>query len=90
MEKRLTVVETTVQEHGRRITDHDGKLQGILEWKAAIEESTEVNRKMVEVGENILLALQWVGIAAKWIIAVGGAIGAVWIAFKALVHLGAR
>jgi len=89
-EHRFTLIETTQADHGRRITDHDGKLQALLNWKDAIEESTEVNRKMVEVGENLLLALSWVGIAAKWIVAVGAALGAVWMAFKAMVHLGAK
>ena len=84
-EKRLMIVESTLEHHDRRITDHDGKLQAILEWKSVIEESTEVNRKMVEVGENLLLMLGWVGIVAKWIAVVSAAFAVFFGAFKWLV-----
>ncbi len=85
MEKRVLVLEKTVENYGRRLTDHEDKIQLVLDWKNSIQESTEVNRRMVEVGEGILAALSWVGIGARWIMSIGGALTAVWLFVK---HLG--
>ena len=89
MEKRVKALEITTEQYGRRINDHDDKLRNILDWKSAIEESTEVNRQMVEVGQDILKALRWVGVLArwmakvsKWVITIGGAFAVVYSTFK--------
>lgn len=62
----------------------------MLEWKASIEESTEVNREMVEVGKALLTALRWVAVGAKWIATIGAGAGALWYGFKHLVILAGR
>jgi len=90
MERRIMKLELGFNDHDRRLNDHNDKLIAILDWKAAIEESTEVNRKMVEVGENILLALSWVSVGAKWITAVGSACAILWVTIKAFLALGGR
>lgn len=88
-ERRITTIETTVTDHGRRITDHDGKLETVMAWKATIEESTRVNKKnteallqMAEVGENILVALHWVALAAKWVTTIAAAFGVFFVVFR--------
>lgn len=94
-ERRIAIIETTITEHSRRITDHDGKLETIMTWKIALDESTRVNKKnteallkMADVGENLLIALGWLGTASKWIVRVGLALGMMWAAFKLIVTLG--
>jgi len=94
MEKRLKVVEDKLANFGRRHDDceQDRKVMSatlaeIVSWKKAIQESTEVNREMVEVAQSILKCLRWVGIAAKWITAVSAAAGAFIIALKILLGL---
>jgi len=95
MEKRLRSVEETLTNYGRRHDDCEkdrkqltAMIHEIIAWKETVQEATEVNRKMVEVGENILLALSWVGTAAKWIIAIGGAVAVVYAAIKGMMTLG--
>jgi hypothetical protein len=96
-EIRIKKIEMQASDHKRRLDDHDGlhanhttSIKAMLDWKASIEESTEVNKRMVEVGENILVALSWVGMAAKWIAAVGAACAAIWMGIKSIMHMGAR
>lgn len=84
MEKRVVLLEKTVETYGRRLTDHEDKIQLVLDWKNSIQESTEVNRRMVEVGEGILAALSWVGSGARWIVSIGAALGAIWVFIKTL------
>jgi hypothetical protein len=84
-EARLKNLEVTTEAHGRRITDHDGKLQAIIDWKSSIEESTEVNRRMIEVGEALIEVLGWAGKAAKWTLQIVAFLGACWYGFKHLV-----
>lgn len=62
----------------------------MIEWKASIEESTEVNKEMVEVGRALLKALGWVAVGAKWIAYMSAGIGAVWYGFKHLVIMAGR
>lgn len=97
MEKRLKVIEETIINFGRRHDDCEREraamnltLKEVISWKETIQESTEVNRRMVEVGEGILIALSWVGIAARWITAVGAAFAAMWVIVKGLVSLGLK
>lgn len=89
MENRMRGAENTLVLHGRRHDDHDNnistitrRIEEISAWRDSIKESTEVNRKMVEVGENLLQALSWIGTASKWVIAVGGALVAVLAGIK--------
>lgn len=84
-EVRLKNLEAVTENHGRRITDHDTKLQSIIDWKASIEESTEVNRRMVEVGEALIEALGWAAKASKWTLQMAAFFGACWYGFKHLV-----
>lgn len=95
MERRLKNVETILANYGRRHDDCEKEratlrttVQEILTWKATIQESTEVNREMIEVARSILKALSWVGTAAKWVTRVGVALGMLWGAFKLVVTLG--
>lgn len=87
-EARLRLLEAGQEEHNRRLTDHDGKLKAVLDWKEAVEESTRVNQRMVEVGEAILDALDVVGKIAAWVVKVGAMFATLWAAFKGIVYLG--
>ncbi len=87
MEKRFVGLERDVINLGRRISDNENSINAVLAWKASIEESTEVNKEMVEVGKAILKALGWVNAAARWIIAIGGAVAVVWTAVKAVAAI---
>lgn len=82
MNPRLDKIETTIAEHNRRITDTEGHVQNLHSWRDSIAEATEVNKRMVEVGEAIIEALGWVGKAAKWIVQIGAAIGALYAGIK--------
>lgn len=82
MNPRLDKLEEVVVEHTRRITDTERSIDGLHAWRDTIAESTEVNKRMVEVGEAIIEALGWLGKAAKWIVQMGAAIGALYAAIK--------
>jgi len=51
-------------------------------WRRSIEESTEVQRELVQVGQNILKAMGWIGSAAKWIVVIAAAVKLTWMAVK--------
>lgn len=79
---RIDKLEVTVAEHNRRITDTEGHVNQLHAWRDSIAEATEVNKRMVEVGEAIIDALGWLGKAAKWIAQIGAAIGVVYAGIK--------
>lgn len=79
---RIDKLETTVAEHNRRITDTESHVTQLHAWRDSIAEATEVNKRMVEVGEAIIEALGWVGKAARWIVQIGAAVGAIYAAVK--------
>ncbi len=96
-EIRLKKIEIQTHHLKRRVDDHDAQhashavsIKAMLDWKDSIEESTAVNKRMVEVGEGILLALGWVGMAAKWVAAVAAAFTAMWLGIKAIWHIGVK
>lgn len=88
IERRVLKLETTISDHDRRITDADSKIEMVIAWKNAIEESTEVNRELVEVGKALLKLLGWIKLASKWITSVGLACGIIWGAIKVIITLG--
>ncbi len=87
-EARLRLLEAGHEEHNRRLTDHDSKLNAVLDWKEAVEESTRVNQRMIEVGEALLEALDVVGKIATWIVKVGAMFATIWAAVKGVIYLG--
>lgn len=89
-EIRLKKIEIEAYHLKRRVDDHGVSIKAMLDWKDSIEESTAVNKRMVEVGEGILLALGWVGMAAKWVAAVMTAFTAMWLGVKAIWHIGVK
>jgi len=90
MNPRLDKIEETIIEHNRRITDTERSVDGLHVWRDSIAEATEVNKRMVEVGEAILEALGWLGKAAKWIAQMGAAIAALYAAVKFWIHWSAN
>lgn len=90
MNPRLDRLEATAIEHNRRITDTEEHVQNLHSWRDSIAEATEVNKKMVEVGEAIIEALGWVGKAAKWIAQIGAAVAAMYAAVKFWIHWSAN
>lgn len=86
MKDRVEKLEETVVEHNRRITDNTNAIGELHIWRATIAEATEVNRKMVEVGENIIEALGWLGRAATWIAKMSAAVGAIYAGIKFSSH----
>lgn len=90
MNPRLDKIEETIIEHNRRITDTERSVDGLHVWRDSIAEATEVNKRMVEVGEAIIEALGWLGKAAKWIAQMGAAIAALYAAVKFWIHWSAN
>ena len=70
---------------GKKIDEMSSILSMMIEWKKSIEESTEVNREMLEVGRAILKASSWLFTLAKWVVMVGGAIGLLLAALKSFL-----
>lgn len=82
MNPRIDKLEAIASEHNRRITDTEEHVQNLHSWRDSIAEATEVNKRMVEVGEAIIEALGWLGRAAKWIAQIAAAVGAMYAAIK--------
>ena len=81
-------LENTVLIHDRRLNDTDNKVKLVLEWKASIEESIEVQKRMIEVGETLIEVLGWVGTMARWLTSIIALFAAMWAAFKGIVYIG--
>lgn len=87
-ENRLKLLETGYEEHHRRLSDHDGKLKAVLDWKASIEESTATNKRMIEVIEALIEAMGWAAKFARWVMTIVAFFGACWAGIKGAIYLG--
>lgn len=70
-----------------RLTKVEEHTIAMMAWRASIEESTEVNKEMVDIGKALLRALSWVAVMSKWITAVSAAIAFLWIGIKHLAMM---
>lgn len=56
-----------------RVTKLEAHAAAMIAWRASIDASTEVQKEMVIVGQDIVSALRllgWIGKAAKWLASV--------------------
>ena len=89
MEKRLRLLETTLETYGRRHSDCEAErvmmkqlLVRMEARDAAYQETLETMKDILETLRRILKALAWVGVAAKWIITIGGAFAVLFSAMR--------
>lgn len=99
---RFQLVELKLTEHDkmhleahRRLSDHADILKGhgsLLGYHAEQLKSQEAliatQKRMIEVGENLIQALGWVGGIAKWIVALTAAGVALKTVIVAIMHMG--
>ena len=88
-ELRIKKVEFTLENHGRRLSDHDerhnkteARMTSHEQLINALQASTATQEKMIEVGENIILALGWAAKAAKWTLTMAAFCTAAWHGVK--------
>lgn len=74
---KISEYDALHQDHMRRLADHGALLAShAAQLKAqaslidALEESTQAQRRMIEVGETLIQALGWAGALARWITAI--------------------
>jgi len=74
----------------RRISLLEEHATSMREWSLTVEENTEMQRQVVEVGKDIVSAMRvlgWVGKLFKWIASIGAGFAAIWAAIKFGLHL---
>lgn len=75
LEERMTAAE-------QQLKQQDAAIKAMQEWRSTIAEAVEVQREMVDVGKDLIKALGWASVAAKWILTIGAAATVVWQAVK--------
>jgi hypothetical protein len=95
-EMRIKRVEVTLEKHQRRLTDHEerhlkteARMSSHEQLIGALQQSTATQEKMIQVGEDIILALGWAAKAAKWTLTMAAFCTAVWHGIKLLVKAAA-
>ncbi len=93
-ELRMKKVEITLAKHDRRLTDHEerqdkteARMTSHEQLIGALQKSTATQEKMIQVGEDIILALGWAAKAAKWTLTMAAFFTAVWHGIKVLIKV---
>lgn len=81
VDKRLIEIEDRLDKGSKRMQDLRNEL-------AANTVITNEVRELLEVGKNGLKVLGWIGVGAKWVGAIAGALVAVWSLIYAATHNG--
>lgn len=96
---RLKKVEMTIALHNRRLDDHDSlhaqnamwrdnadKMINLMRENITAHNSTiEVVTEVLDALKQLLRYFRWIGVVAKWIIAVGAAFTTCWLMIKYVV-----
>jgi hypothetical protein len=81
VDERLTEIEDRLDKGSKRMQDLRDEL-------AANSATTNEVRELLEAGKNGLKVLGWIGVGAKWIGAIAGALVALWSLIYAATHNG--
>ena len=86
LHRRITDIETDVQELKKHAS-------AMTEWRASIDENTEVSKEGVEVMRQLISAVHvfgWIATGAKWVTWISAACAGIWVGLKWAFHWGAK
>jgi hypothetical protein len=86
LEQRLEKLELIVNSHittsNSRLDNHNERVAVLEEHAVGWDKVVETQERMIQVGEDIIKALSWIGKVSKWTLSVAAFCTAVWHGIK--------